>query len=258
VEAAAKALADSKAAAEAAAKELEAAQQRIPALEAELKAARTKVAEVDGPASKAREALLTAWSDTFASIALSPLMPEQLCWSTMQATGFFEAAISSGYSRMGSEESPERGGQGEPAKQVERSAAIQKAFREKLRAHEDQYVRVFGGAAGQPQTEFFATPEQALYFENGGVLRSWTVDAGCPPGVVERATGDRGRTLSNYPDAAPGRERDSRCERHHLCPATGKAQWNAERHGVGSHHIERIPILSLANPSFSTLPFPPD
>ena len=62
-------------------------------LESELNAARTKLAEVDGPASKAREALLAAWSDTFAAIALSPLMPEQLCWSAMQATGFFEPQL---------------------------------------------------------------------------------------------------------------------------------------------------------------------
>jgi hypothetical protein len=173
-DAATKALADSRTAAEAASKELATVQQRIPALEAELKAARTKMAEVDGPAAKAREALLTAWSDSFASIALSPLMPEQLCWSAMQATGFFEPQMVQATAEWDQKNPLSETDKANPAKQAERSVAIQKAFREKLRAHEDQYVRVFGGAAGQPQTEFFATPEQALYFENGGVLRSWT------------------------------------------------------------------------------------
>ena len=46
-------------------------------------------------------------------------------------------------------------------------------LRDKLRGHEEQFVRSFGGAAGAPQTDFFATPEQALYFENGGVVRQW-------------------------------------------------------------------------------------
>ncbi|MEP6956457.1 MAG: hypothetical protein ABI883_06495, partial [Chthoniobacterales bacterium] len=41
------------------------------------------------------------------------------------------------------------------------------------RPHDEQYVRAFGGASAQPQTEYFATPEQGLYFENAGVLRSW-------------------------------------------------------------------------------------
>jgi hypothetical protein len=173
-DAAAKALAESKTASEAAAKELAAAQERIPVLEAELKAARAKLAEVDGPASKAREALLTVWSDSFASIALSPLMPEQLCWSAMQATGFFEPQLVQATAEWDQKNPLSEADKANPAKQAERAMAIQKAFREKLRAHEDQYVRVFGGAAGQPQTEFFATPEQALYFENGGVLRSWT------------------------------------------------------------------------------------
>ena len=48
-----------------------------------------------------------------------------------------------------------------------------KLLRDKVRAQEEAFVRFFGGGAGQPQTDFFATPEQALYFENGGVVRQW-------------------------------------------------------------------------------------
>lgn len=173
-ESAAKVLADSKAAAEKSAKDLAAAQERIPTLEAEAKTARTKLAETEGPASKAREALLSAWSDSFASIALAPLMPEQLCWSAMQATGVFEPQLTQATTEWDQKNPLSEADKANPAKQAERTAAIQKAFRDKIRPHEDQYVRVFAGAAGQPQTEFFATPEQALYFENGGVLRSWT------------------------------------------------------------------------------------
>jgi hypothetical protein len=173
-ESAAKALADSKAAAEKTAKDLAAAQQRVPALESDAKVARAKLAETEAPATKAREALLTAWSDTFASISLSPLMPEQLCWSAMQATGFFEPQLAQATTEWDQKNPLNEADKANPAKQAERAAAIQKAFREKLRPHEDQYVRVFAGSPGQPQTDFFATPEQALYFENGGVLRSWT------------------------------------------------------------------------------------
>jgi hypothetical protein len=44
---------------------------------------------------------------------------------------------------------------------------------EKVKGHEDQFVRLFANSAGQPQTDFFATADQALYFENAGTLRSW-------------------------------------------------------------------------------------
>jgi predicted nucleic acid-binding Zn-ribbon protein len=210
VESATKALAEARAAAEKIAKDLAEAQQRIPALESELKAARAKVAETEAPAAKAREALLTVWSDSFASIALSPLMPEQLCWSVMQATGFFEPQLAQAATEWDQKNPLSDADKANPAKQAERAAAIQKAFRDKLRAHEDQYVRVFGGAAGQPQTEFFATPEQALYFENGGVLRGWTSTlAGRLAALKEpRAIAEELylTTLTRFPDDSEARD----------------------------------------------------
>jgi len=103
----------------------------------------------------------------------SPLMPEQLCWSVMQATGQFEPLRAQATAEVDAKTKLTDAEKADPTKQAERATAIEKLFREKLRGHEDQYVRSFGGAAGQPQTDFFATPEQALYFENGGVLRSW-------------------------------------------------------------------------------------
>jgi hypothetical protein len=209
-ESAAKALADSTAAAEKIAADLADAQQRISPLEAEAKAARTKLAETEVPASKAREALLSAWSDTFASIGLTPLMPEQLCWSAMQATGFFEPQLTQAITEWDQKNPLSDADKANPAKQAERTAAIQKAFRDKLRPHEDQYVRVFAGAAGQPQTEFFATPEQALYFENGGVLRGWTSTlAGRLAALKEpRAIAEELylTTLTRFPDDSEARD----------------------------------------------------
>ncbi len=100
-------------------------------------------------------------------------MPEQLCWSAMQATGFLEQQRIQAAAEWDKKNPLTEAGKADPAKQAARAAAIEKALRDKLRPHEEQYVRAFGGAAGQPQTEFFAAPEQALYFENGGVLRGW-------------------------------------------------------------------------------------
>jgi hypothetical protein len=172
-EAAAKAVTDCKSTMEKATADLAAVQPQVATLDAEAKAARAKAAETGGPAAEAREALAAAWAKSFAATELAPLMPEQLCWSVMRATGQFEPLRAQSASEVDAKTKLTDAEKTDPAKQAERAAAIEKLFREKLRGHEDQYVRSFGGAAGQPQTDFFATPEQALYFENGGVLRAW-------------------------------------------------------------------------------------
>ena len=153
--------------------ELAAAQAQLPALESAAKDARAKAQETAGPALQAREALATAWSRSFAVAELGALLPEQLCWSVMQATGILGDLRAQAGKEWDDKNKLSDADKANPAKQAERAAAVEKAFREKVRPHEDQYVRSFGGAAGHPQTDFFATPEQALYFENGGVLRSW-------------------------------------------------------------------------------------
>jgi hypothetical protein len=172
-EAATKAAAETRAAAEKAAAELELAQPQLAKLEAEAKSVRTRLDEIAAPASAARDALTTAWSESFAASALVALQPEQLCWSVMQATGILEQQRAQATAEWDQKNPLSEEDKSNAAKQAERAAGIARALADKVRPHEDQYVRSFGGAAGQPQTEFFATPEQALYFENGGVLRGW-------------------------------------------------------------------------------------
>jgi hypothetical protein len=172
-EAATKLAAETRAAAEKAAGELAAAQKQMPTLEADAAAARAKAEQTAQAAVAARDALEEGWSDSFASKPLVALAPEQLCWSVMQATGVLEQQRTQAAAEWDKKNPMSDADKADPAKQAARQLAIQNALVEKVRPHEDQYVRSFGGAAGQPQTEFFATPEQALYFENGGVLRGW-------------------------------------------------------------------------------------
>ena len=126
-----------------------------------------------GAPDDARLALATAWARSFAAADLVPLTPEQLCWSAMQATGQIAALRATAEKEWDGKNRQTDSDKAEPAKQAARDIAIGKLLRDKLRAQEDVFVRFFGGAAGQPQTDFFATPEQALYFENGGVVRGW-------------------------------------------------------------------------------------
>ena len=172
----AKQLADGKAALAKAQADLAATQPQLPALEAAVRDARTKANEAAAPLAAAREALATAWGRSFAATELLPLAPEQLCWSVIRATGIIDVVRDSATKEYDTKNPMTDADKADPAKQAARTAAIEKAFREQFRGHEDQFARSFGGAAGQPQTDFFATPEQALYFENGGTVRSWTAN----------------------------------------------------------------------------------
>src|SRR5262249_23309828 len=44
----------------------------------------------------------------------------------------------------------------------------------KLAGNLGPFLRLFAGAPGQPQFEFFATADQALFMENSDVIRNWT------------------------------------------------------------------------------------
>lgn len=173
-EAAARLGAEARAALEKATAELALVREKAQPLEAEAKLARAKLDEAAPQAARAREALSTAWTESFAASGVLPLTPEQLCWSVMQATGFLEQQRTQTAAEWDQKNPLSEADKANPAKQSVRMDAIANALREKLRPHEEQYVRSFGGAPGQPQTDFFATPEQALYFENAGVLRGWS------------------------------------------------------------------------------------
>lgn len=140
---------------------------------AEVKSALAWSSAGDAGRADAREALAVAWGRSFAATELLPLAPEQLCWSAMQATGQLEAFRTAATKEWDAKNKLSEADQDDQEKQAARAAGIEKLVREKVRGQEDQFVRFFGGAAGQPQTDFFATPEQALYFENGGVIRGW-------------------------------------------------------------------------------------
>lgn len=122
---------------------------------------------------EARETLTVAWGRSFAAMELQALMPEQLCWSGLQASGLLTGFRDAATKEWDAKNKLSDADKEDPEKQAARTAGIDKLFREKVRAQEGQFVKLFGGAAGGPQTDFFATPEQALYFENGGVLRGW-------------------------------------------------------------------------------------
>jgi hypothetical protein len=163
-----------------------------PAIEKALAAATARVTELETKHQKplaemktardehasARQALLDKLAESYAVAPLKPLSPEQMHWSVLQATGIlstYEAASDTELAKK----------QPAPKPDAERAIAREKDVHAKLAGNLSPFVSLYGGGPGQPQFEFFATADQALFMENADTIRSWTA-----PGVtlIQRLT----------------------------------------------------------------------
>ncbi len=112
-------------------------------------------------------------SARFAIGGLTPLSPEQLCWSMLEATGEAAKQARAGAAEFDKKNPLKDGAKSTPAREAERAKHIEQYVYGKLKAQEGNFVSLFGSAAGSPQNAFFATPDQALFFANGGNVRGW-------------------------------------------------------------------------------------
>jgi hypothetical protein len=64
------------------------------------------------------------------------------------------------------------------AERAERQRQVEATVRSKLAGQLGAFITLFGAGAGQPQDEFFATVDQALFFANGSQLRGWLAPSG--------------------------------------------------------------------------------
>ena len=58
-----------------------------------------------------------------------------------------------------------------------REFEIEQRTFDKLKGNVPAFVRVYAAAAGQPQNDFFATADQALFAANGGLVNGWIAPA---------------------------------------------------------------------------------
>ncbi len=148
----------------------EAARGKIAALEAQVKPAAGQAVADQGRADEAFGKLTASWSGGFALGILAPLTPEQICWSMMEAAGLVDQQRAAAEADL-AKKSP-------PLPEAERPRYVEQFVVDKLKANEAAFVKLFGGAPGQPQNEFYATVDQALFFANGGLVRGWLGAAG--------------------------------------------------------------------------------
>ncbi|HUG71149.1 MAG TPA: DUF1549 domain-containing protein [Pirellulaceae bacterium] len=118
------------------------------------------------------------WAKRFSASRLEHLSPEQMAWSVMEATGLIENQRAAGEAEA-NKTLPIDPSQTEDVSRIaEREARIEAFVYDKIKGHVGTFVKLFAHGDGQPQSDFFATVDQALFFANGAVVQSWLNPSG--------------------------------------------------------------------------------
>jgi hypothetical protein len=109
---------------------------------------------------------------------LKPLTPEQMCWSILKVTGVYDRYARIEETALAKAKPLAGPAAADPAVLRGRAIEVEQRTFEKLKGNLPAFIRIYGAGAGQPQNDFFATADQALFAANGGSLNGWLVPAG--------------------------------------------------------------------------------
>lgn len=109
----------------------------------------------------------------FMASQLRALSPEQIGWAFLSVNGVYKNYVDKHLAELekAAPATPEQQNDATFVRQ-RRIEAVRKA-RAELQSNINQFVSLYGAGPGQPQNDFFATPDQALYANNGGALFAW-------------------------------------------------------------------------------------
>lgn len=125
-----------------------------------------------GAVETGKASLVDSWTAGAGVRPLKHLTPEQLGWAVMQATGVIEPQRP-GVDAEIEKTNPKANVASDPAKTRARDFEVEALLHERNRGNLNQFVSIYGQSAGQPQDDFFATPDQALFVANGGSVIGW-------------------------------------------------------------------------------------
>ena len=142
---------------------------RTDALNIAVNAAR----ETESSITTGKEKLIDLWTIDTGVRTLKQISPEQLGWALMQATGVVEPHRPGADAEI-EKTVPKATTATDPALARTREVKVEQQLNEIMRGNVAQFVNLYGASAGQPQDDFFATPDQALFVANGGTVIGWS------------------------------------------------------------------------------------
>jgi hypothetical protein len=135
--------------------------------------AKAAASSAESAVAVALEKLGARWTENYGVGAIKHLSPEQLCWSMLEATGQVAAQRAAALADFDKKNPPKENTKEDAVRTAARAKHVENFVYDKLKSNTATFVKLFGGAAGEVQTDFFATADQALYFANGGTVRGW-------------------------------------------------------------------------------------
>ena len=142
----------------------------IKAFVRELALTRTYQRSSEIPAGMSDEQAAPA---TFAVAALKPLSPEQLGFSVLEASGVTEPQRAAEHARVESDPRLTAIFQIDEPRLAVKEALVEKSLHEKLKGNLKQFVSLYGSSPGEPEQDFQATVQQALFVSNGPVIKGF-------------------------------------------------------------------------------------
>lgn len=152
--------------------------QAATAAEANVKTAAAQSQAEQAALDAAIAELASRWSDQFVIGSLKPLTPEQMCWSIFQVTGILDRYTQAEQAELDKTKPLSDEAKKDPAQLAARAIELEQRVYDKLKGNLPAFISVYGAAAGQPQTDFFATADQALFAANGAAINSWIAPSG--------------------------------------------------------------------------------
>jgi hypothetical protein len=152
-------------------------EQALAAAKTALAAAKADVGTKKSQLDATKSDLNDRWSHDFTIASLKPLTPEQMCWSVFQVTGVYDRYWQTEAKEL-DKKKPLTEEQKKDPKQIEaRNIELEQRTYDKLKSNVATFVAFYGAVAGQPQSDFFATADQALFVANGGSINTWVAPA---------------------------------------------------------------------------------
>ena len=152
--------------------------QQVARLEAELPSIKQQAEQHGSARTQADAEISQHWPRSFFTASLQALTPEQMAWSVMQATGVVAQQRRAAATEVDKKFPLDKSGSTDSARLAMREQAAEEFVFSKLKGNVATFVKLFGHASGQPQSDFFATVDQALYFSNAGPIQAWLKPSG--------------------------------------------------------------------------------
>ena len=119
-----------------------------------------------------REKLVDQWTVDAGVRSLKQLSPEQLSWALMQSTGVLDPQRPAADTEI-EKTIPKASVANDAALAKSREIRVEQQLNEAMRGNVTPFVNLYAASAGQPQDDFFATPDQALFVANSGTVIGW-------------------------------------------------------------------------------------